>query len=110
MATFSTEKTFQVTLVVLAGSFISNIVCFYFWPQSATSNLQSDIVRNLRGFSTLLRVLTKTFLLEDPSNFHFKSDRIKRAIDDHHDSFTSLKKNLEEAKLESLFDVRMRVA
>ncbi|SNX83328.1 related to BRE4 - protein involved in endocytosis [Melanopsichium pennsylvanicum] len=105
---FSTEKTFQVTLVVLAGSLISNLVCFYVWPQSATSNLQSDIVRNLRGFSTLLRVLTKTFLLEDPSNFHFKSDRIKRAIDDHHDSFTSLKKNLEEAKLESLFDLRMR--
>ncbi|SPO23047.1 related to BRE4 - protein involved in endocytosis [Ustilago trichophora] len=105
---FSTEKTLQVTLVVLAGSFISNLVCFYVWPQSATSNLQGDIVRNLRGFSTLLRVLTKTFLLEDPSNFHFKSDRIKRAIDDHHDSFTSLKKNLEEAKLESLFDLRMR--
>ncbi|KAJ1028717.1 hypothetical protein NDA16_001883 [Ustilago loliicola] len=105
---FSTEKTFQVTLVVLAGSLISNLVCFYIWPQSATSNLQGDIVRNLRGFSTLLRVLTKTFLLEDPSNFHFKSDRIKRAIDDHHDSFTSLKKNLEEAKLESLFDLRMR--
>ncbi|CBQ71786.1 related to BRE4-protein involved in endocytosis [Sporisorium reilianum SRZ2] len=105
---FSTEKTFQVTLVVLAGSFVSNLVCFCVWPQSATSNLQGDIVRNLRGFSTLLRVLTKTFLLEDPSNFHFKSDRIKRAIDDHHDSFTSLKKNLEEAKLESLFDLRMR--
>lgn len=105
---FSTEKTFQVTLVVLMGSLISNVVCFCVWPQSATSNLQGDIVRNLRGFSTLLRVLTKTFLLEDPSNFHFKSDRIKRAIDDHHDSFTSLKKNLEEAKLESLFDLRMR--
>ncbi|KAJ1027495.1 hypothetical protein NDA18_003499 [Ustilago nuda] len=105
---FSTDKTFQVSLVVLAGSLISNLVCFYIWPQSATSNLQSDIVRNLRGFSTLLRVLTKTFLLEDPSNFNFKSDRIKRAIDDHHDSFTSLKKNLEEAKLESLFDLRMR--
>lgn len=105
---FSTEKTWQVTLVVLVGSLISNVVCFYVWPQSATTNLQSDIVRNLRGFSTLLRVLTKTFLLEDPSNFHFKSDRIKRAIDDHHDSFTSLKKNLSEAKLESLFDLRMR--
>lgn len=104
----SAAKTTQVTLVVLAGSFISNVVCFCVWPQSATTNLQSDIVRNLRGFSTLLRVLTKTFLLEDPSNFHFKSDRIKRAIDDHHDSFTSLKKNLEEAKLESLFDLRMR--
>ncbi|PWZ00697.1 hypothetical protein BCV70DRAFT_160354 [Testicularia cyperi] len=105
---FSFEKTFQVTLVVLVGSLISNLVCFNLWPQSATTNLQIDIVRNLRGFSTLLRVLTKTFLLEDPSEFHFKSDRIKRAIDDHHDSFTSLKKNLDEAKLESLFDMRMR--
>ena len=105
---FSTEKTFQVALCVAAGSLISNLVCFTFWPQSATTNLQNDIERNLKGFATLLRVLTKTFLLDDPSNFHFRSEQIKRAIDDHHDSFTSLRKNLGEAMLEGFFDLRMR--
>lgn len=53
-------------------------------------------------------MLTKTFLLDDPSNFHFNSEKIKRAIDDHHSSFTSLKKNLSEAKLETPFDARIR--
>ncbi|PWN51920.1 hypothetical protein IE53DRAFT_405416 [Violaceomyces palustris] len=105
---FSTDKTFQVSLVVLVGTLVSNLVCFFLWPQSATTNLQNDISRNLQGFATLLKVLTKTFLLDDPSNFHIKSDKIKQAIDDHHDSFTSLKKNLLEAKLESPFDLRMR--
>ncbi|KAN0063291.1 hypothetical protein ACQY0O_004455 [Thecaphora frezii] len=105
---FSFEKTYQVTLVVIAGSLIANLVCFLFWPQSATTNLQNDLVRNLQGFATLLRVLTKTFLLDDPSNFHFKSEKIKRAIDDHHQSFTSLKKNLAEAILEAPFDLRMK--
>jgi len=66
------------------------------------------VQRNLQGFATLLKVLTKTFLLDDPANFHFNSERIKRAIDDHHSSFTSLKKNLSEAKLETPFDARIR--
>ncbi|EPQ26564.1 uncharacterized protein PFL1_05886 [Pseudozyma flocculosa PF-1] len=105
---FSFDKTIQVTLVVIAGSLVSNLVCFLFWPQSATTNLQNDIDKNLQGFATLLRVLTKTFLLDDPSNFHFKSDKIKKAIDDHHESFTSLKKDLGEAMLERFFDLRLR--
>ncbi|KAK0521272.1 hypothetical protein OC834_006724 [Tilletia horrida] len=67
-----------------------------------------DIVRNLSGFSTLLKVLTKTFLLDDPSQFHYNSERIKRAIDNHHASFISLRKNLQEARMEAALDARVR--
>ena len=105
---FSTDKVFQVTITVVAGVIISNLVCFAVWPQSATSALQADVKRNLTGFSTLLKVLTKTFLLDDPAEFHVDSDRIKRAISDHHASFTSLKKNLREAKLERVLDARIQ--
>lgn len=105
---FSTDKIWQVTLVVLVGVLISNIVCFTVWPQSACTSLQYDIQRNLKSFSTLLGVLTKTFLMEDINEFSIKSKRIKAAIDNHHDSFISLKKDLEEAKLEAPFDQRIR--
>lgn len=105
---FSTDKIWQVTLVVFVGVLISNIVCFTIWPQSACTSLQYDIQRNLKSFSTLLRVLTKTFLMEDINEFSIKSKRIKAAIDNHHDSFISLKRDLEEAKLEAPFDQRIR--
>lgn len=105
---FSTEKIWQVTLVVFVGVIISNIVCFAIWPISACTSLQADIQRNLESFSTLLKVLTKTFLLDDLKEFNIRSHRIKEAIDDHHASFISLKKNLAEAKLEAPFDIRIR--
>jgi dimeric dUTPase (all-alpha-NTP-PPase superfamily) len=105
---FSAEKIWQVTLVVFVGTLISNIICFAIWPTSACTSLQADIQRNLESFSTLLKVLTKTFLLDDMKEFNIRSHRIKEAIDDHHASFISLKKNLAEAKLEVPFDVRIR--
>jgi hypothetical protein len=105
---FSTEKIGQVTLVVFVGVIISNVVCFAIWPTSACTSLQADIQRNLESFSTLLKVLTKTFLLDDMKEFNIRSHRIKEAIDDHHASFINLKKNLAEAKLEVPFDIRIR--
>ncbi|KDN43429.1 hypothetical protein K437DRAFT_225605 [Tilletiaria anomala UBC 951] len=105
---FSSDKSLQVTICVISGVFISNLICFAIGPQSATKALQADIRRNLTGFATLLKVLTKTFLLDDPRNFSLDSERIKQAIDDHHTSFTSLKKNLREAQMERMLDARMR--
>ncbi|CAD6925477.1 unnamed protein product [Tilletia controversa] len=108
LGVFSADKIWQVSIVVVTGILVSNVICFLIWPQSACTNLQEDIVRNLSGFSTLLKVLTKTFLLDDPSQFHYNSERIKRAIDSHHASFISLRKNLQEAKMEAFVDARMR--
>lgn len=105
---FSTDKIWQVTLVVIAGVMTSNVVCFVLWPQSACTSLQYGIQRNLRSFSTLLKVLTKTFLMDDVNEFSMRSKRIKVAVDNHHASFVSLKRDLEEAKLEAPFDERIR--
>jgi hypothetical protein len=105
---YSTDKIWQVTLVVVTGVFISNFVCFLIWPRSACTGLQYDIQRNLRSFSTLLKVLTKTFLLDDIDEIKSRPKRLKSAIDNHHASFVSLKNNLEEAKLEAPFDERIR--
>lgn len=57
---------------------------------SALTLHRRDIQRNLQGFATLLRVLTKTFLLDDPSQFNIRSENIKRASDNLHSSFTSV--------------------
>ena len=54
----------QVLLLAAFGSAISNAICFLVWPQSATSKLQIDLNNTLTSFSTLLDMLTKTFLLE----------------------------------------------
>lgn len=59
------------------------------------------MTQTLDSFSTLLGMLTQTFLLEEPHGF--SSGRIQRAVADHQASFTSLKKSLVEAQSERLF-------
>lgn len=93
------ETLLQVFSIVLVGTLISNVVCFTLWPQSATHNLQLNMTKTLDSFATLLGMLTNTFLLEEP--IHQPSqDKIHKAVEGHQASFTSLKKNLEEAKSE----------
>ncbi|KAF8893583.1 hypothetical protein BD779DRAFT_1507033 [Infundibulicybe gibba] len=93
------ETLLQVSTIVLIGSLVSNAVCYLIWPQTAYSNLQINMTQTLDSFSTLLTMLTKTFLLEDefrkPSH-----EKLHKAIEHHQSSFTSLKKNLSEARSE----------
>ncbi|ESK83383.1 hypothetical protein Moror_15634 [Moniliophthora roreri MCA 2997] len=96
----------QVTFIVLCGTVVSNLVCYFIWPTTATSNLQSNMTKTLDSFSTLLSMLTDTFLLEES---HKKSQgKLQRAVEAHQSSFTSLKKNLKEAKTEWFFWGRFR--
>ena len=95
------ETLMQVSFIIIIGSVVSNIVCFTLWPQTAITNLQSNMIRTLDSFTTLLSMLTNTFLLGDSSSLHQPSQgRLQRAIEDHQASFTSLKKNLAEAQSE----------
>ncbi|KAJ7646593.1 Fusaric acid resistance protein-like-domain-containing protein [Roridomyces roridus] len=93
------QTLLQVSFIVLCGSLTSNIVCYAIWPQSATSALQANMTKTLDSFSTLLRLLTNAFLLEEglqqPSH-----ERLMKAVAAHQSSFTSLKKNLKEAQSE----------
>ncbi|SCV69070.1 BQ2448_2090 [Microbotryum intermedium] len=91
-------------LIVVCGSGISNAVCFLLWPMSATSRLQSDLNKTLASFSTLLDMLTKTFLLDD--DITTRPAALVRAVDQHQASFTMLKSSLAQAKFET-FDARM---
>lgn len=105
---FETDKVWQVTLVIFAGTLVANLVCFTVWPQSATTNLHNDVSRVLDAYSTLLRILTRTFLLEDHTNIHIRSSRVRAAIAAHHSAYTSMQKNLGEARYEAPFDPRIR--
>ncbi|KAH7889008.1 hypothetical protein F5I97DRAFT_1804311 [Phlebopus sp. FC_14] len=89
----------QVSLIVLVGTLISNVVCFSLWPQSATDNLQANMIKTLDSFSTLLQMLTSTFLLEEPLRKP-SHEKMQKAVENHQSSFTSLKKNLAEARSE----------
>lgn len=91
----------QVSFIILVGSLVSNVVCYALWPQSAATNLQDNVTRTLDSFSTLLSMLTNTFLLGDSSSLHQPSQgKLQRAVESHQASFTSLKKNLTEAHSE----------
>lgn len=85
----------QVSFIVVVGAICSNLVCYILWPQSATANLQENMIKTLDSFSTLLQMFTSTFLLEEP--IHHRQNKLQKAIDSHQASFTSLKKNLKEA-------------
>jgi hypothetical protein len=93
------DTLLSVTFIVLIGAVVSNLVCYGIWPQSATVNLQDNMTKTLDSFSTLLRMLTNTFLLEEPLH-HPNHDKLQNAIENHQSSFTSLKKNLADAHSE----------
>ena len=96
------ETLLQVSFIVLVGSLISNVVCLLLWPQRATDNLKNNMTETLNSFSTILTTLTDIFLLEEPLH-RLSYDKLQQAIDRHQASFTSLKKNLEEAQSEKFF-------
>ncbi|BGP68500.1 hypothetical protein NBRC10513v2_001833 [Rhodotorula toruloides] len=101
---FQTEAIKRVLLIALVGSVISNLVCFLVWPQSATTQFQTDLDRTLDSFSTLLDMLARTFLL-DP-DYAITSTELKRAIETHKSTFTTLRTSLSQAKYE-VFDRRI---
>ena len=95
------ETLLSVAKVVVVGSCITNFVCYTLWPQTAYSGLQNNITRTLDSFATLLDLLTKTFLISD-NEVVVSQSHLQRAVNDHQSSFTSLKKNLTEARGEWL--------
>ena len=90
-----------MSTIILCGSTISNLVCYLIWPQNAISNLQNSMVQTLDSYSTLLPMITRIFLLENDRESHIMDlEKVQRAVENHQNSFTSLEKNLREAKSE----------
>lgn len=110
------SKLLETLLVVVLGTTISNLVCFTLSPHSATSKLKKDINETLTSFSTLLSILSQTFLLDpSPSPLTLNAEpttastaasktpqTLASAVSAHEKSFKSLKTNLAEAKSEFL--------
>lgn len=109
------ETLLQVTTIALMGAFISNLVCFLLWSQSATSGLRRNMERTLESFNVLLGMVVSVFLGEGDfgecgplagnavplgKNRKYSYEKIKNAVEGHQSSFTSLKKSLEEARTE----------
>lgn len=95
------ETLLQVVVNVTFGVTIANVICFALWPQSATTNLQRDMITSLDSYATLLDMLTSTFLLDPRSKGRAQ---LMRAVEAHQSGFTSLRRNLDEARSEWVLD------
>lgn len=93
----------QTAVIVSFGITIANLVCYTIWPQSATQALRANMQKTLDSFGTLLTMITSTFLLEDIERGQLSEDDIQKAVASHQNSFTSLKKSLDEAHSEAIF-------
>lgn len=67
-----------------------------------------DLIATLKSYSVLLKLLTKTFLLDDDLPEFTANKTLQAALDSHRKSFTSLQKSLKEAKLEALWNTQIR--
>jgi hypothetical protein len=105
---FDTSRIQQITSAVATGTFITVACCILFWPISAAKKLRTDLSATLGSYRVLLKLLTKTFLLDDDLP-EFKANRtLQTAIEAHQGSFTALQKSLKEAKLETFWNNEVR--
>ncbi|GAN01778.1 endocytosis-related protein [Mucor ambiguus] len=105
---FDTTRIEQITSAVATGTLVTVSCCILFWPVSASKKLKQDLEATLMSYKVLLKLLTKTFLLDDDLPEFKANNSLKTAIDSHRASFTSLQKSLAEAKLEVVWNDEIR--
>ncbi|WWC90598.1 uncharacterized protein L201_005534 [Kwoniella dendrophila CBS 6074] len=100
-------RLLEALYIVAIGVSISIVVCLAVFPSSATSKFQGSVSKSLNSFSTLLDLLTSTFLLE---RHVIKGNRVtlKDAIKSHSTGLKALKITFAEAKHERVLDSRIR--
>ncbi|KAI9480671.1 MAG: hypothetical protein EXX96DRAFT_521939 [Benjaminiella poitrasii] len=86
--------------IVAIGTAISVAVCILIWPMTAAGKLRSEIDSSLSSTRVLLKLLTKTFLLDTDLPEFTANKTLETAIKTHRTSFTALKPSLADAKLE----------
>ncbi|OBZ85235.1 Uncharacterized protein C26F1.08c [Choanephora cucurbitarum] len=90
----------EMFAIVTIGTALSVFVCWFIWPMTATKQLKSDINDTLMAIRILLKLLTKTFLLDTDLPEFTANENLQNAINSHRTSFTSLQSSLEDAKKE----------
>ena len=97
-AEFSDDKVTQVMVMILMGVFATTAVSFIIWPVSAREELKGDLVQVTDSFGDLLAMITRGFLTG--SEEELQQESFRDASDKYKKVFTSLIKNLTEAKYE----------
>ena len=97
-ALFSDDKITMVLKMVIMGVLATTAVCFLISPISARTELRQSMIAVTDSFGELLAIITRAFLTGsadevDRNQFHVASENYKSL-------FTSMTKNLEEAKYE----------
>ncbi|KAI8647527.1 hypothetical protein BD408DRAFT_378306 [Parasitella parasitica] len=90
----------EMFAIVTIGTAISAFVCWFIWPMTATKKLKADINDTLTAIKILLKLLTKTFLLDTDLPEFTANENLQSAINAHRTSFTSLQSSLADAKKE----------
>ncbi|KAI7903752.1 uncharacterized protein BX663DRAFT_471797 [Cokeromyces recurvatus] len=99
-AEFSFDIIRDTFAIVAIGSAITVAVCVLIWPMTAAEKLKSEIDSSLSSTRILLKLLTKTFLLDTDLPEFTANETLETAIKTHRTSFTALKPALADAKLE----------
>ncbi|KAI9269284.1 Fusaric acid resistance protein-like-domain-containing protein [Phascolomyces articulosus] len=97
---FDITRIQEITSAVATGTIITVLCCILFWPESAVTKLKKDIEFVLDSYRVLLKLLTKTFTMDEDLPQFEANNELQKAIESHQDSFTALQKSLHEAKLE----------
>ncbi|KAF9355076.1 hypothetical protein BGX26_007012 [Mortierella sp. AD094] len=96
---FNMTRVLAITTSMVLGVVISTVISIILWPESAHEKLRQDMGKSLTSFRLLLKLLTKTFLLEADTT-PFGSEPVQKLIETQVKSFSALAKSLEEAQLE----------
>ncbi|KAI9787522.1 MAG: hypothetical protein M1839_000052 [Geoglossum umbratile] len=98
IGTFSYEKILQVLKMVVVGIIITTVVGLVVKPISARKELREAMIKVTDSFGDMLTVITRGFLTGSDEELHNPS--FVEASNRYKSVFTSLTKNLREAKYE----------
>lgn len=100
-ALFSDDKIIQVMLMILMGVVMTTAVSFSISPVSARKDLRENMIQITDSFADMLAAITRSFLTG--SEDELLQDQFLNASAQYRTVFTSLTKNLKEAKFEHYF-------
>ncbi|MCJ1249266.1 hypothetical protein MMC30_006489 [Trapelia coarctata] len=99
-AEFSEDKVVQVMKMILMGVVAAMAVCFLVRPVSARKELRENLIQVTDSFGDMLAMITRSFLTGSAEELEQK--QFLTASDHYRTVFSSLAKNLREAKFEHL--------
>ena len=97
-AEFSDDKVVQVMIMIAMGVTATTAVSLLISPTSARRELKEDLIQITDSFSDLLTIITRAFL--SGSEGELQQHGYNEASEKNKKVFTSLTKNLKEAKYE----------